>query len=220
MHATPDRNSPSFFQFREGTRVEILAHKLAPRLPRSSLPPTRLLPPGRRSRKEDRKAMKRMSAAAFVPPPRPRPASRQLANAVETGEAEPSPATTKPPEAPPPPMEDWTLVRTKDGAAGWVLTRMLVMSIPDEVAQYSEGHRITSYFAMAEVPDGDRIKYDWLWTTQSQPDVPYDFDSFRYFVWNPRTTAMKRLHPAQCRRLLSGAGDARSAAEVQHDPAG
>ena len=34
-------------------------------------------------------------------------------------------------------MEDWNLIRTKDGKAGWVLSRMLVMAIPDEVAQYS-----------------------------------------------------------------------------------
>lgn len=187
MHATPDRNSPSFFQFREGTRVEILAHKLAPRLPRSSLPPTRLLPPRPKIEKRrpqgDEADVRRRVRPPAAPAPRLPANWRTLS---KTGEAEPSPATTKPPDAPPPPMEDWTLVRTKDGAAGWVLTRMLVMSIPDEVAQYSEGHRITSYFAMAEVPDGDRIKYDWLWTTQSQPDVSYDFDSFRYFVWNPR----------------------------------
>jgi hypothetical protein len=89
-------------------------------------------------------------------------------------------------EKAPVPLDDWTLVRTKDGEAGWVLTHMLAMAIPDEVAQYSEGHRITSYFAMAEVHDEDKVKYDWLWTTQSQTDVPYDFDSFRYFVWSPR----------------------------------
>ena len=47
-------------------------------------------------------------------------------------------------------MEDWNLVRTKDGKAGWVLSRMLVMAIPDEVAQYSEGARITSLFPSRE----------------------------------------------------------------------
>ena len=35
-------------------------------------------------------------------------------------------------------MEDWSLVRTKDGQIGWVLTRNLDMSIPDEVAQYAK----------------------------------------------------------------------------------
>ena len=40
-------------------------------------------------------------------------------------------------------MDDWNLVRTLDGKVGWVLTRPLSMAIPDEVAQYAEGHRIT-----------------------------------------------------------------------------
>jgi Bacterial SH3 domain len=188
MHTTPDRNSPSFFQFREGTRVEVLAHKLAPRLPRASAPPTRLLPvkpkiEKRKAQSDETDGRRRLRVPAAPAPGLPGN-WRELS---KTGDAEtPGAASKPPPEQPPVPMEDWTLVRTKDGAAGWVLTRMLVMSIPDEVAQYSEGHRITAYFAMAEVRDGDRVKYDWLWTTQSQTDVPYDFDSFRYFVWNPR----------------------------------
>jgi hypothetical protein len=80
-------------------------------------------------------------------------------------------------------MEDWTLVRTKDGHAGWVLTRNLVMAIPDEVAQYSEGARITSYFPLAEVRDGDETKHHWLWTTIRGGGKPYQFDSFRVFTW-------------------------------------
>ena len=51
------------------------------------------------------------------------------------------------------PLEDWYLVRTKDGKAGWVLSRMVSMAIPDEVAQYAEGHRITSYFSLGKVDD-------------------------------------------------------------------
>jgi hypothetical protein len=186
MHTSPDRNSPSFFQFREGTRVDVLAHKLAPRLPRSSVPPTRLLPAKPKAEKRRGQPDDADNHRRVRPPTAPAPAVpsnwRELSKTGDEEEAAPKP----PPEAPPVPNEDWTLVRTKDGAAGWVLTRMLVMSIPDEVAQYSEGHRITSYFAMSEVPDGDHVKYDWLWTTQSQADVSYDFDSFRYFVWNPR----------------------------------
>ena len=187
MHTTPDRNSPSFFQFREGTKVEVLAHKLAPRLPRSSLPPTRLLPP--KPKAEKRKQIDESDGRLRVRVPRaPTPGlPENWRDLSKSGEGDIPDGTPKPPvDAPPVTMEDWTLVRTKDGAAGWVLSRMLVMSIPDEVAQYSEGHRITAYFAMTEVPDGDHVKYDWLWTTQSQTDVPYDFDSFRYFVWSSR----------------------------------
>jgi hypothetical protein len=91
----------------------------------------------------------------------------------------------EPPEPPPPPVpvEDWSLVRTKDGHAGWVLTRNLVMAIPDEVAQYSEGARITSYFALADVQDGDQTKHHWVWTTIRDGGRPYQFDSFRVFIY-------------------------------------
>ena len=180
MHTAPDRNSPSFFQFRETTRVDVLAHKVAPRLPRSAVPPTRLIPPrpkpAKKASSDDGEGRRRLH-----PPPAPAPGLpsnwQDLSRTDETDLAPPAPA------AAPPPLEDWSLVRTQDGAAGWVLTRMLVMSIPDEVAQYSEGNRIAAYFAMNEVHDGDKVKYDWLWATQSQTGVAYDFDSFRYFVY-------------------------------------
>ncbi len=83
-------------------------------------------------------------------------------------------------------LEDWTLVRTKDNQCGWVLSRNLMMSIPDEVAQYAEGKRITSYFDLGTVNDDVKgVKHDWLWTTSSTPE-PYDFDSWRVFLWNRR----------------------------------
>ena len=188
MHTAADRNSPSFFQFREGSRVEVLAHKVAPRLPPASVAPARLVPVRPKTEKKRPQGDDADGRRRLRPPAAPTPGLpanwRELSKTG--GDDLPGPVLKAPPEPPPMPMEDWTLVRTRDGAAGWVLTRMLVMSIPDEVAQYSEGHRITAYFAMAEVRDGDKVKYDWLWTTQSQTDVPYDFDSFRYLVWNPR----------------------------------
>jgi hypothetical protein len=81
-------------------------------------------------------------------------------------------------------MDDWSLVRTHDGKVGWVLTRPLSMAIPDEVAQYAEGHRITSYFAVGQVHDGGVTKSNWLWTTITKGGEPYEFDSFRVFVWS------------------------------------
>ncbi|MEP7363634.1 MAG: SH3 domain-containing protein [Acidobacteriota bacterium] len=89
-------------------------------------------------------------------------------------------------------LDDWSLLRLKDGRAGWVLARMVLMSIPDEVAQYAEGQRITSYFSLGKVKETSRDKTEeklrdhWLWTTISVRHSPYDFDSLRVFVFNPR----------------------------------
>ena len=83
-------------------------------------------------------------------------------------------------------MEDWTLIRTKAGDSGWVLTRNLMISIPDEVAQYAEGKRITSYFELGAVTDEAKgLKHHWLWTTLAGNDAE-DFDSWRVFIWNGR----------------------------------
>src|SRR6202030_973377 len=61
--------------------------------------------------------------------------------------------------------DDWTLIRKQSGESGWVLSSRLYMAMPDEVAQYAEGHRITSYFSLGKIRDGDQQKDIWLWTT-------------------------------------------------------
>jgi len=99
------------------------------------------------------------------------------------------------------PMDDWSLVRTAGGQSGWVLTRLLFMAIPDEVAQYAEGRRITSYFPLGEVRDGSEVKKIWLWTTIEQSLQPYDFDSYRVFVWSLRR---HRYETAYIQRRVTG----------------
>jgi hypothetical protein len=75
------------------------------------------------------------------------------------------------------------------------------MAIPDEVAQYAEGHRIVSYFTLGETLDGDQKKQQWLWTTIGSGPLPYDFDSFRVFVWSTRR---HRYETAHIERNLKG----------------
>ncbi len=180
MHSAPDRNSPGFYQIHEGIPVEVLAHKLSPKLPIANVAPPRLIPPRpkpvRKKRPEDD------SRRALKPPPAPAPGLPQNWVDLSKTEEPPEPEPKEPEK--PVVMEDWSLVRLKDGAAGWVLTRMLNMAIPDEVAQYSEGHRITSYFAMMDIEDQGQTRHQWLWTTLSKENVPYDFDSYRYFIWS------------------------------------
>ena len=60
------------------------------------------------------------------------------------------------------------------------------MLIPDEVAQYAEGHRITTYFSIGKTADAGEKKDIWLWTTSENLGEDHDFDSFRVFTWSLR----------------------------------
>jgi SH3-like domain-containing protein len=48
--------------------------------------------------------------------------------------------------APAPLLEDWWLVRDDQGRVGWVLTRMVDVDVPLEIAQYAEGQRFVAFF--------------------------------------------------------------------------
>ena len=185
MHSEPNRTSPSFWQVPENGKVDVLEHKLAPRVQAAVTAPPRAA-----VKTTSRKKSKEKQPARIGPPPMPTapkpPADwtalsvpKNNASSVDGNKADAKPAA-------PVPMDDWSLVRTSDGKAGWVLTRMLSMSIPDEVAQYAEGHRITSYFALGQTKEGDVAKTNWLWTTITKGLEPYEFDSFRVFVWSKK----------------------------------
>ena len=185
MHTEPNRVSPSFWQVPENGKVEVLAHKLMPRT-QAATPAAQPIPKKAPPRK---KSKQRPAAARVGPPPMP-PAPKLPSDwlALSVPKGEPPAEATKPDPKPsaPVPMDDWSLVRTQDHKAGWVLTRMLNMAIPDEVAQYAEGHRITSYFPLGQVKDEDSNKTNWLWTTITKGLEPYEFDSFRVFVWSKK----------------------------------
>jgi hypothetical protein len=183
MHTEPSRTSPSFWQIPENGKVDVIGHKLAPRVaPASVSTPAAVRPAPPRKRAKERSEQSKIG-----PTPRPQPPKlpeNWLALSVPKLEP-PAPEPSKNPQAAAHgPMDDWSLVRTPDGKVGWVLTRPLSMAIPDEVAQYAEGHRITSYFSLGKVQDGDSIKNNWLWTTINKGSEPYEFDSFRVFVWS------------------------------------
>jgi len=173
VHTDPNRQAPSFYQIREGEQVDVILYEVAPRVEYHAPP---IFKPKPKPEPVVRKQPKYPPPPAPPPPPPP-------ANWLELSKTV-LPPELQPPPPKPVPLDDWTLVRLKNGRAGWVLTRMLRMSIPDEVAQYSEGQRITSYFPMMEVRDGDKVRHHWLWTTLSTEKVPYQFDSFRWFIWN------------------------------------
>ena len=90
--------------------------------------------------------------------------------------------------------DDWFLVGADDGRAGWVLSRMVLMLIPDEVAQYANGAYIMAYHPLGETRDNEgSTKPNWLWTTSAKARQPFDFDGIRVFVYNPRRKAYETV---------------------------
>jgi hypothetical protein len=205
VHSRPSRSSAAFASVKEGEKVDVLSYVVAPRVAEPRKP---LIPPVPKKQKAPKKPAKE---AKIPPPPMPAPPklpknwldlSRPDPSIEEKAEAELKAQDERAePETPPVPVDYWTLVRLRDGRAGWVLTRPLVLSIPDEIAQYAEGARIVAYFAAGEVQDGDQAKKNWLWATLSQGPQPYDFDSFRVFIWSVRR---HRYETAYIERKLKG----------------
>jgi SH3-like domain-containing protein len=193
VHIVPNRQSPGSFQLQPGMKVDVLAAARAPRVPyeskiqvKSTAPP----PPPKKKRDESK-----------LPPPPPGPAPGLPENWMElSGNPELKSDRIDSDPAQSAPVDDWTLVRAADGKAGWVLTRLLLMGVPDEVAQYAERARITSYFAL-DTPPGPDPKPIWLWTTLSTPGGDIQFDSARVFVYSTRH---KRYETSFIERRLKG----------------
>jgi SH3-like domain-containing protein len=117
-----------------------------------------------------------------VPQARPVPAEKPAKGA--------SPAA---PAAPPPPaMEDYWLVRDKDGHVGWVRARTLEEDVPDAIAGLGEGQKIVGAYVLrtvndpdANVPGGQVPEYVCVLSAWKD-GLPYDFDQVRVFTWNVR----------------------------------
>lgn len=185
VHTEPQRFSPSFIQIKPGDKFDVIAHQISLR----AEPKHRILVKPQ-PRQESQK--KRADKKRLPPPPAPA-APKPPDDWLELSEDRPPSKPPKPVKeeaepSEPAPTDDWTLVRTSSGAAGWVLTNRIYLAIPDEVAQYAEGHRITTYFSLGTIHDADRDqnKDIWLWTTVHAGEHPFDYDSFRVFTWNPK----------------------------------
>src|ERR1700704_5954854 len=97
--------------------------------------------------------------------------------------------------------EDWWLVRDAQNRVGWVLGRTLYLSVPEEIAQYSEGQRIVASFPLDEVEDGGNKVPEYLVLFTEKEGLPYDFDQARVFTWNTRK---HRYETAYRERELAG----------------
>jgi hypothetical protein len=176
VHSEPSRRSTSFLQIKEHEKVDIIAHKIAPR--GGAEPKRELVPP----KPPPAKIAKKEKASKLPSPPAPSPPDPPSDWLELSKEHDPPPVESGAPT----PMDDWSLIRTEEGQGGWVLTSALYLAIPDEVAQYAEGHRITSYFSLGKIPDGDAKKDIWLWTISDELGEDHDFDGYRVFTWSLR----------------------------------
>jgi hypothetical protein len=180
VHMEPSRLSPSFTQVAPKEKIDVIAHRVTPRT--AEAPKRALISAAPKlQKKQTRKDTK--SSKTPTPPVPPAPALPADWLALSQPH---DPEPTEAADAGPIRTDDWTLVRTPSGESGWVLTSGLYLAIPDEVAQYAEGHRIMSYFSLGKIDDQGQRKDIWLWTTAETLGEDHDFDGFRVFVWSLR----------------------------------
>src|SRR5438270_81851 len=117
--------------------------------------------------------------------------------------AQPPAKTAKPPEPEAPKVyEDWWLVRNSEGKTGWVLSRMIDLDVPLEIAQYAEGQRIMAYTILNTVEeDGKQVPQYLVATNENKDGLPWDFNAIRVFS---RNRARHRYETAYRERNLFG----------------
>lgn len=181
MHTVPNRFSPSFSVINPGDVVQVLQRKVVPReaykLPQPEKKASTGLPKKKKGKKGDTGAVLLTDLKAPAPPSPPED-WKEISYDYQPKE------TRLGVDGKPPPQDSWTLVRAPDGRAGWVMFRLLFMQIPDDVAVYARGSRITGYFPMGLSKGADPSKQNWLWTTLLDTTLPIEFDSVRVFVYN------------------------------------
>lgn len=179
LHIVPGRETEHFYLLAANAKVQLLARSsIAKGAPGAGF------------------AKSALSAERHAPAT----AARKLA--VSAG------AATEPakPDAPPPVMEDWWLVRDAQNRTGWLLGSRVDVDVPDTVAVYSEGQRMVGAYEIAKVTDPEATTPDHQvpeYVTVLGPQkagLPFDFDQVRVFTWSLRhhryETAF-RLHPVE-----------------------
>ncbi len=201
IHTEPARTAPSFDKITEKMKVDVIGYSTSPKLAPRNVPVFEQ-PALKEVAKKARESKK------LPPPPMPKAPALpenwlELSQVDEEELEEKEKAAAK---APPKAeglvvMDDWSLIRTSDGKAGWVLARMLVMAIPDEVAQYAEGRRIAAYLPIGEIKEKGVSHPNYLWATVGKGLREAQFDSFRVFVWS---TKHHRYETAYVERNVKG----------------
>jgi hypothetical protein len=205
MHVDANRNSASFYQITEGTSLDVIGHRVTQNTQLHEAQPSALklssrLPSGKPPRESSKRKGNKSSQSfelplAPVPPP---PPNWQELSVPRSADIAASPLNAGPAKM----GDDWSLVRTKEDKVGWVLTKMLVMSLPEDMTQFIRGPRIMAYLQLGQARDKDgSIRRSWLWVTQTGNLKPFEFDTVRVYVWN---TQRNRYESALNERNVKG----------------
>ncbi len=168
LHLTPGRETMHFFRLPESEPLSLLERASVPK----AAAPGAVADVGK-------------PAAAKLP-------VRDSGTGQQAQEAAAAAEAAGPPQ---PVMEDWWLVRDKEGQTGWIYARMIDVSEPDTLARYAEGQRIVGAYVLTYVDDpesnivnnGQPVTRIPEYVTVLSPfkaGLPYDFDQLRVFIWN------------------------------------
>ena len=177
LHLEPDRASPTHAQSAEGSHVQVLEHRLVPRVTRiSALAQALHMRPVKEKLQTKKKGTPLLVLRPRVPglPANWQEMSYPRANALsDSADSAAKPSTAN--------AEDWNLVRTASGDTGWVLSRMLYMEIPDELARLAEGQRVTAYLALDKAPHPS-----FVWASAKRGNLSGDFNTLRVSRWSEK----------------------------------
>jgi hypothetical protein len=201
MHLTPARDADHLYQLKDGEKVEVLKRATTDKnlvKPKPAPPAT----PAKSSKSKASTAAK-SGKAASKPVVSPAPATQSSSTSAPPASSAGSAAATLPAkEQPKPAMEDWYLVRTSSGRAGWVLLRMVDLDVPLDIAQYAEGQRIIGYFVLNNVDEDGKPQPQYLVLLNEPKDgLPYDYNQIRVFT---RNRAKHRYETAYREHNLEG----------------
>jgi SH3-like domain-containing protein len=118
-------------------------------------------------------------------------AEKQVGASAPAAPAKPAQSRSRANAPSGPALEDWWLVRDSQARVGWVLSRMVDVDAPLDIAQYAEGQRIVAFFVLNEVPDTEKgvqkeVAQYLCIVTEPHDGLPYDFDQLRVFTWNTK----------------------------------
>lgn len=187
LHLTPGRKTDRFLLLPANAKLQLLVRASVPKAPLPGMGPVERNPASPPAASAKTPASKSAGAPAKAPAPA----------------AVPLPVR---PDAPPPIMEDWWLIRDAQGNAGWLLASRIDVDVPDVVAQYAEGQRIVGAYILTRITDPDssapnhEVPEYVMVLEPPKAGLPFDFDQVRVFTWSVKRHRYEtafRLRPIQ-----------------------